>query len=103
MWRPKVEHFVRAPTWADGCFECKFGVIVPNGPENLTTLCMTRLVGLLEGTLKLCTCRAGVAYRSNLLNYQLRLIAQAKADPNMQWCTGSHPEIEAARRLLRSA
>jgi hypothetical protein len=90
----------KAPSWAAGCFECQYGVIAPGTPETFTTLHLVRLAAFLEGTLRLCSCKAGQMYRIYLLNLERKFIEEAR---HSTLIAGEvHPEVQQAIAYLRS-
>jgi hypothetical protein len=90
----------KAPSWAAGCFECQYGVIAPGTPETFTTLHLVRLAAFLEGSLQLCTCKAGQMYRIYLLNLERKYIEEMRN--NKLFAPGQHPEVKQAIAYLRS-
>lgn len=87
------------PAWARGCGNCNCGIV--SAPD-LTGACefyLERMVQAIEtkGAI-FCTCRAGQAYRANLLNRRQERIEEARKDPRMQEQARrqTHPEIEIA-------
>jgi hypothetical protein len=90
----------KGPTWAVGCYECKFGVHDNNPRLDVgAELYLTRLGAFLNGDLELCSCKAGQLYRIYLLNLERRFIEEAQRHPMMG---NTHPEVENIRRRLRN-
>lgn len=102
----QVKHYFSGSNenaWARGCSKCKYGIA--SSPE-LTGTCelyLERLVQAMNGDITFCDCKAGVAYRSGLLNRRLILLDEAKRDPLMASFAErkTHPDIEQAERALR--
>lgn len=90
--------------WAQGCANCKLGIV--SAPE-LTGACelyLERLVQAIDGDLKFCDCHAGKCYQAYLKNRFVFFRTEAKGDYRMSWFAerNTHPDIEAARRAMQS-
>lgn len=94
---------LNGPEWAAGCDHCECGIT--SAPE-LTGMCeiyMERMVQAIESKGAIfCTCRAGMAARSNLLNKRQALIEEARKNPMMLAAAmaNTHPDIEVARHKI---
>jgi hypothetical protein len=93
------------PEWASGCERCKFGVV--NAPDltGAVSVSMERMVQAIESNGRIfCTCRAGVAARSNLKNRKQMLIEEAKMMPlAREHGYDSAPDIEIAKQKVAEA
>jgi hypothetical protein len=93
------------PEWAKGCERCEYGIT--NAPDltGAVSVSMERMVQAIESNGRIfCTCRAGVAARSNLKNRKQRLIEEAKTMPlAREHGYNSAPDIEIAKQLIDKA
>lgn len=94
-----------APSWANGCDQCKFGVLSAPELTGVASVYLERLVQAIDGDLQFCTCRAGECYKNALRNRLLVLRGEAKRDTRMSDAAGrnSHPDIEVTRRAMRDS
>ena len=88
-----------APSWSGGCGQCTYGIKQAPALTGAVALHLERAVQLIDREMVLCECRAGVVYRSYLLNLNQRLIEEARSNPYMQHSAGrlTHPDISMAR------
>jgi hypothetical protein len=92
------------PSWAAGCANCTCGIVTPE-LSGACSLYLERMVQAIESKGAIfCTCRAGVAARSNLLNRRQRLIEEARKMPlAREHGYDSSPEIEIAKQKIAAA
>lgn len=94
-----------APSWANGCDHCKFGLIDAPDLTGVASVYMERLVQAIDKELNFCACQAGVRYRASLLNRRQQLLEEARRDTRMTDAArrNSHPDIEVTRRAMRDS
>lgn len=88
--------------WAMGCPKCRYGIAAAPELTGSCELYLERLVQAMNGDITFCECKAGIRYRSGLLNRRQVLLEEAKRDPRMAAHAErkSHPDIEQAQRAL---
>lgn len=94
-----------SPDWANGCDQCKAGIVSSPALTGACELYLERLVQAIDGDIHFCDCKAGIRYRVFLKNRLLFLRAEAKQHKQMGGYAerGSHPDIENARKAIQSS
>ncbi len=96
----RIEDIV--PAWARGCDDCANGIVLAPELTGAVPLYMERLVQAIDGDVTFCTCRAGVAYRSSLLNRRQEILERARREAKGSMIsTGT--EIDTARVAIHAA
>jgi hypothetical protein len=93
------------PEWAKGCDKCSYGLVSAPEMTGADAYYLERLVQAIDGDLHFCTCKAGLAYRSSLLNRRAKLIEEARKDARMreQADSRTHPDIQSAQTAVHAA
>ncbi|MCC7196413.1 MAG: hypothetical protein IT356_12740 [Gemmatimonadaceae bacterium] len=90
------------PSWAAGCDACTNGIVLAPELTGAVSLYLERLVQAIDGDVTFCTCRAGVAYRSSLLNRRQEILERARREAKGSMIsTGT--EIDTARVAIHAA
>ena len=90
------------PAWAAGCDACKGGIVLAPELTGAVSLYLERLVQALDQDITFCTCRAGLAYRSSLLNRRMEILERAKREAKGSMVS-SGTEIDTARAAIHAA
>ena len=61
-----TEAIAHGPAWANGCEQCRYGIVNYDKPHGGDSLYMERLVLAVDGALEFCTCQAGHMMRQYL-------------------------------------
>jgi len=90
------------PLWARGCDACTNGIILAPELTGAVSLYLERLVQAIDGDVTFCTCRAGLAYRSSLLNGRMEILERAKREAKGGMISRG-TEIDTARAAIHAA
>ena len=91
------------PSWASGCDACKGGIVLAPELTGAVSLYLERLVQALDQDITFCTCRAGLAYRSSLLNRRMEILERAKREAKGSDMVSTGTEIDTARAAIHAA
>lgn len=93
------------PEWAKGCEQCSYGLVSAPEMTGADSYYLERLVQAIDGDIHFCSCKAGLAYRSSLLNRRQTLIEEARKNPKMREHANrrTHPDIESAQMAVHAA
>jgi len=96
----RIEDIV--PLWARGCDACTNGIVLAPELTGAVSLYLERLVQAIDQDITFCTCRAGVAYRSSLLNRRMEILERAKREAKGSMVNNG-TEIDTARGAIHAA
>jgi hypothetical protein len=107
MWiRDKVvkELTEVAPSWANGCEDCTYGIKQAPLPTRVVETYLERLVQFREKSILFCTCKAGVVRQQQMMRELNRLLKETATRPLFAAIPrDTHLDLENAARLIRKA
>lgn len=97
----RIEDIV--PAWARGCDDCANGIVLAPELTGAVPLYMERLVQAIDQDITFCSCRAGKAYRSSLLNRRQQIIEQSRKEAKATSILDNSSPIDSARAAIHAA